>query len=90
MRGMNPAKYLELKPGCNAVDAGQAVPNVCEDFTGKAPDLGAFEVGHPLPHYGPRDPKTVKKWETFWVAPVVKTVEQKKSLPDIKHPPGTP
>ena len=74
----NPAKYLELKPGCNAVDAGQVVPNVNEDFTGEAPDLGAFEVGRPLPHYGPRDPNTAEKWETFWVAPVVETVESKK------------
>ena len=23
-------------------------------FTGKAPDLGAYEQGAPLPHYGPR------------------------------------
>ena len=23
-------------------------------FTGKAPDLGCYEVGKPLPHYGPR------------------------------------
>ena len=24
-----------------------------------------------MPHYGPRDPKTAEKWETFWVAPAV-------------------
>jgi hypothetical protein len=27
-----------------------------DDFTGKAPDLGAYEVARPLPHYGPRQP----------------------------------
>ena len=25
------------------------------EFEGDAPDLGAYEVGRPLPHYGPRD-----------------------------------
>jgi hypothetical protein len=27
---------------------------VNDNFTGKAPDLGALEVGMPLPIYGPR------------------------------------
>jgi hypothetical protein len=35
----------------NAVDI---LPNVNDDFAGKAPDLGAIESGKPLPHYGPR------------------------------------
>jgi hypothetical protein len=30
------------------------LPGVNDDFTGRAPDLGAYEVGRPLPHYGPR------------------------------------
>ena len=46
---------LELKPGTNAVDAGVVLPNINDGFTGKAPDLGAYEVGVKLPHYGPRD-----------------------------------
>ena len=25
-----------------------------DDFSGKAPDLGAYQVGRPVPHYGPR------------------------------------
>ena len=37
------------------VDKGTFVPNVTDDFTGAAPDLGALEVGRPLPHYGPRN-----------------------------------
>jgi len=45
---------LLLKEGCNAIDAGAVVPNLCEDFTGKAPDLGAHEFGKPAVHYGPR------------------------------------
>ena len=45
---------FDLRPGGKAVDAGVAIPTVNEDFTGKAPDLGALEVGKPVPHYGPR------------------------------------
>jgi len=30
------------------------VPNVTDGFTGRAPDLGALEVGQPTPVYGPR------------------------------------
>jgi hypothetical protein len=43
-----------LRPGSAAVDAGIRLPGVNDDFTGRAPDLGAYEVGRPLPHYGPR------------------------------------
>jgi len=42
------------KEGSRAVDAGTVVPNVTDGFSGSAPDLGAYELGHPLPHYGPR------------------------------------
>ena len=45
---------FRLKPDSAAVDRGVALPNVNEDFTGRAPDLGALEVGQPVPHYGPR------------------------------------
>lgn len=43
-----------LKPGSVAEDAGCRLPNLNDDFTGKAPDLGALEIGRPVPHYGPR------------------------------------
>ena len=45
---------FRLKPGSKAVDAGVRLPNVNDDFTGQAPDLGAYENGKPLPVYGPR------------------------------------
>ncbi len=48
------AQHLTLKAGCNAIDAGDVLPNINDDFTGKAPDLGAYEFGKPLPQYGPR------------------------------------
>jgi hypothetical protein len=30
------------------------LPSINDDFTGKAPDLGAYELDRPLPAYGPR------------------------------------
>jgi hypothetical protein len=45
---------FQLHPEGAAVDAGCILPNVNDDFTGKAPDLGALEVGRPAPTYGPR------------------------------------
>jgi hypothetical protein len=43
-----------LKTGSKAVDAGVRLPNVNDGFAGRAPDLGALEVGQPPPVYGPR------------------------------------
>ncbi len=47
---------FDLRPGKNsdALDKGVRLPNFNDGFTGKAPDLGAYERGRPLPHYGPR------------------------------------
>jgi len=46
---------FRLAPSGKAVNAGVRVPNVNDDFTGTAPDLGAYEAGLPLPLYGPRN-----------------------------------
>jgi hypothetical protein len=45
---------FRLKPGSAAVDAGIALPTINDDYTGRAPDIGAYESGRPQPHYGPR------------------------------------
>ncbi len=45
---------FSLRPGSPAVDAGVALPTITDGFTGSAPDLGAFELGRPPFHYGPR------------------------------------
>ena len=51
----DPSQYdLRLKPGAVAVDAGTPLPNINDRYRGKAPDLGCYELGEPLPHYGPR------------------------------------
>ena len=45
---------FRLRAQAVAVDAGLRLPNVNDDFTGEAPDLGALERGQPAPIYGPR------------------------------------
>jgi hypothetical protein len=45
---------LRLAPGGAAIDAGVLIPGLNANHAGAAPDLGAHELGEPLPHYGPR------------------------------------
>jgi hypothetical protein len=45
---------FRLKPQSKAIDAGERLPTINDDFSGTGPDLGALEAGQPLPHYGPR------------------------------------
>jgi hypothetical protein len=45
---------LRLSPRSPAIDAGVALPGFDDGFRGAAPDLGAYEAGADLPHYGPR------------------------------------
>jgi hypothetical protein len=48
------AADFRLKPGSAVVDAGCRLPNINDDFGGRAPDLGALELDRPVPVYGPR------------------------------------
>ncbi|MEA1996789.1 MAG: right-handed parallel beta-helix repeat-containing protein, partial [Gemmatimonadota bacterium] len=56
---------LRLRPGSAAVDAGVEIPNITDGYSGGAPDLGAYELGEDVPHYGPRprgvDEKTIRE-----------------------------
>ena len=45
---------FRLKAGSAPVDKGKVIPQVTDGYLGAAPDLGAVELGQPLPHYGPR------------------------------------
>ncbi len=45
---------FRLRRGAAAVDRGVPLPTVTDGFSGRAPDLGALELGAPLPTYGPR------------------------------------
>jgi hypothetical protein len=44
---------FHLKPHSAAIDKGTDLPTITDGFKGKAPDLGAIELGAALPHYGP-------------------------------------
>jgi len=45
---------FRLKAGSAPVDKAKVIPQVTDGYAGAAPDLGAVELGQPLPHYGPR------------------------------------
>ncbi len=45
---------LRLSPRSKGVDTGEPLSGLNDGFHGKAPDLGAYELGESLPHYGPR------------------------------------
>ena len=48
------------------IDAGALIPGFNDDYTGKAPDLGAFEVGRPPLRFGRRAHSTVwAPWEKY-------------------------
>jgi len=49
-------KMQDLRPGKGAriIDAALRIPNINDNYTGAAPDCGAYEYGQELPHYGPR------------------------------------
>ncbi len=46
---------LRLRPGVPEANAGDVIPNLNDPWvTDGRPDIGAYEWGAPLPHYGPR------------------------------------
>ncbi len=47
---------FRLRPNSAAVDAGVALPTITDGFTGRAPDLGVYELDGPTFHFGPRQP----------------------------------
>jgi len=54
-KSYTPDNYnLRLNKGAKVVDAGFALAQITDGFTGKAPDLGCYELGREKPHYGPR------------------------------------
>lgn len=53
-RAYEPVEMTLNKSG-KLIDAGAVIPNVNENFRGKAPDIGAYEYGGSAPHYGVRN-----------------------------------
>jgi hypothetical protein len=58
---------LRLAKGSAAVDSGAVLPGLNDGFRARRPDLGAYELGDPLPQYGPRVP--VGPWRPTVQAP---------------------
>jgi hypothetical protein len=51
----SPEDYdFRLKSGSAAAGVGMVLPTITDGFEGKAPDLGAYQLGVSIPHYGPR------------------------------------
>ena len=48
------ASDFRLRADSEAIDAGMILPNVNDGYRGRLPDLGAYEFGEAIPHYGPR------------------------------------
>jgi hypothetical protein len=48
------APDLRLRAGSAAENAGVVIPGINAGYSGAAPDVGAYEVGAPLPVVGPR------------------------------------
>ncbi len=50
-------KAQDLRPHGNSptIDKGEQILGVNTNFKGEAPDIGAYEQGEELPHYGPRE-----------------------------------
>jgi len=49
---IRPRISIPASPWIGGGRRGSKAANVNDGFTGKAPDLGAYEVGQPIPHYG--------------------------------------
>jgi hypothetical protein len=46
----------DLRPIADSkvIDRAELLPNINDEYRGKAPDVGAYEAGQALPSYGPR------------------------------------
>ena len=47
-----PPRTYVLNPDSNAADGGAVIPGITDGFSGRAPDVGAYEIGAEFPHYG--------------------------------------
>ena len=61
-----PREMLTLNSGTNAIDSGEVLPNLADIYVGDGPDLGAYEIGQQLPHYGPRTGQVLVEHEFYW------------------------
>jgi hypothetical protein len=62
---------VSLAAGSLALDRGRVLPNINDNYQGAGPDLGALELGCPLPTYGPRPEGTDETNEVVGCAKAV-------------------
>lgn len=62
---------VSLAAGSLALDRGRVLPNINDNYQGAGPDLGALELGCPLPTYGPRPEGTDETNEVVGCASAV-------------------
>ncbi len=60
-------RQVDLRPKEDAaiVDAACPLPGINDDHNGKAPDIGAYEFGRELPHYGPRTERHARQLAAY-------------------------
>ena len=57
---------LRLRQGTSGVNAGDRIIGVNDDYLGSAPDIGAYEYGKPMPHYGAGTRETLRDRHKYW------------------------
>ncbi|HMO18415.1 MAG TPA: right-handed parallel beta-helix repeat-containing protein [Oligoflexia bacterium] len=57
---------FRLKQNTPAVNSGDIVPGVNNNYLGVAPDRGAYEFGKPIPHYGAGTKETLRERHRYW------------------------
>jgi hypothetical protein len=50
-----------LQEDAVVIDRGIVLPTITDRISGRAPDIGALELGQPAPRYGPRPPATASE-----------------------------
>jgi hypothetical protein len=60
---------LRLKNDAPVINRGSLIAGINDCFSGEAPDLGAYEYGAEIPHYGPRNISVHQSLnDTLWIS----------------------
>ena len=57
---------LRLRQGTSGVNAGDRIIGVNDNYLGNAPDIGAYEYGKEMPHYGAGTRETLRDRHKYW------------------------
>ena len=56
---------LRLNGDAPIIDRAKPLPGINDGYIGEAPDIGAYEFGKPLPHYGPRTDRYARRLAAY-------------------------